>query len=157
MSFEQSITIRIANADEIPRMIDLERRCDTAAHWSEKQYRDLFQAQPARVSIALIAEGERAHEVLGFLIARYIAPEWELENIVVAPEVRGRGIGRRLMQEFLARAEQTGSKSVFLEVRDSNIPARRLYETLRFNEIGRRRNYYANPVEDAVLYSKTSP
>lgn len=155
MSFEQSITIRVANADETLRIIDLERRCETAAHWSEKQYRDLFQAQTATVPIALIAEGEGAHALLGFLIARYIAPEWELENIVVAPEVRGRGIGRRLMQEILARAEQTGGQSVFLEVRESNIPARRLYESLRFKEIGRRKAYYANPVEDGVLYSKT--
>jgi [ribosomal protein S18]-alanine N-acetyltransferase len=157
LSLEQSITIRVADAEDIPRVIDLERRCDTAAHWSEKQYRDLFHAHPPAVPIALIAEGMGAHALLGFLIARYIAQEWELENIVVAPDVRGWGIGKRLMLEFLARAEQTGSQSVFLEVRESNIPARRLYESLRFNEIGRRKGYYANPVEDAVLYSKTRP
>lgn len=135
-------------------MIELESRCDTAAHWSESQYRELFLDQPTTARIALIAERQEKPEFLGFLVARYIAPEWELENIVVAPEVRGKGVGTRLTQALVAQAQQANSDSIFLEVRESNSPARRLYEKLGFRETGRRKAYYSNPQEDAVLYCR---
>lgn len=93
--------------------------------------------------------------VVGFLIARQAAAEWELENIVVADEFRGKGVGTQLLQEFFTQAKKMNSDSVFLEVRESNTPARRLYERLGFHETGRRRAYYSNPTEDAILYAKT--
>jgi ribosomal-protein-alanine N-acetyltransferase len=59
------------------------------------------------------------------------------------------------MEALHAEAQQTNSDAVFLEVRESNAAARRLYENLGFHENGRRKAYYAEPSEDAVLYSKT--
>jgi ribosomal-protein-alanine N-acetyltransferase len=91
----------------------------------------------------------------GFLVARYLPPEWELENIVVAPAVRRMGIGRQLMDALVVQGRQTNGTAIFLEVRESNTAARGLYERLGFMETGRRKAYYANPSEDAVLYSKT--
>jgi ribosomal-protein-alanine acetyltransferase len=87
-----------------------------------------------------------------FLVARHVAPDWELENIVVAPSARRKGLGTRLLRALFARARDTNSDSVFLEVRESNSPARALYERAGFPETGRRKSYYANPSEDAVLY-----
>ncbi len=152
-----AITIREATAHHIFYMMNLERRCGTAAHWSEKQYQNLFHQEGGSTArIALIARRDGPEpELLGFLIARNVAPEWELENIVVAPEVRGKGIGTRLIEELQTRAKQTNSDSVFLEVRESNTAARVLYEKLGFEQSGRRKSYYANPLEDAVLYRKT--
>ena len=92
--------------------------------------------------------------ILGFLIARHLAPEWELENIVVSSEARSKGIGTHLIEELLVSAQQTNSQAVFLEVRESNAAAISLYRKLGFQQTGRRKSYYNNPVEDAVLYCK---
>ena len=143
-------------------MIRLECQSPTAAHWTEAEYERMFEmSAPSATRIFLVAEREpriglrdEISPVLGFLVARQIAPEWELENIVIAPEVRAKGIGTGLMQELLARAKQTHSEAVFLEVRESNVAARALYAKLDFRETGRRKSYYVNPIEDAILYSK---
>jgi [ribosomal protein S18]-alanine N-acetyltransferase len=143
-------------------MIRLECQSPTAAHWTEAEYRRMFEmSAPSATRIFLVAEREPRIDlrdeislVLGFLVASHVTPEWELENIVIAPEVRARGIGTRLMQELLARAKQTHSETVFLEVRESNVAARALYAKLGFRETGWRKSYYVNPIEDAILYSK---
>ena len=151
--------IRKATTDDITRIMRLERECTTAAHWTEQQYEDLFSAARTVNRLALVAE--RAAEldpgsgklwIAGFLVARHLPPEWELENVVVAPEARRIGLGKQLLQALLAAARDTHSDAVFLEVRESNIAARTLYEKLGFRQTGRRKSYYANPLEDAVLY-----
>lgn len=161
LNIDDPITILTANSGHIPEMVRLERQSPTAAHWSQAQYGCLFQAKEGTNSrLALVAERHGTSQpdvppdLVGFLIARHLAPEWELENIVVAPEVRGQRIGTRLMEDLLARAEHTNSQLVFLEVRGSNTPARALYEKLGFHQTGRRKSYYSNPLEDAILYSK---
>jgi ribosomal-protein-alanine N-acetyltransferase len=135
-------------------MMRLERSSKTAAHWNELQYECLFVGDSAISRLALVAERQEDSAILGFLIARNVGPEWELENIVVAPEMQGRGTGTRLLNELIARAQQSNSHAVFLEVRESNTPARRLYEKLGFKETGRRKSYYSNPLEDAAIYTK---
>ena len=97
--------------------------------------------------------GEAA-TIAGFLIARYAAAEWELENIVVAEEFRGKRVGTQLMQELFTQAQKLNSDLVFLEVRESNTPARRFYEKLGFQKTGRRKAYYSNPSEDSILYGR---
>ncbi len=89
---------------------------------------------------------------LGFLIAHQLHREWELENLVVAPDFRRKGLATKLFAALLTRARGTNSESVFLEVRESNQAARALYARLGFKESGRRKLYYTNPHEDAVLY-----
>jgi [ribosomal protein S18]-alanine N-acetyltransferase len=149
------IAIRNATAGDITEMLRLERSSNGAAHWSESQYQSLIGAKDASIStLALVAACEANPVVVGFLVARHLAPEWELENIVVTPEARGKGIGTRLMQELLARVQQANSHTVFLEVRESNAAAICLYEKLGFQQTGRRKSYYSNPVEDALLYCK---
>jgi ribosomal-protein-alanine N-acetyltransferase len=136
-------------------MIRLERQCPMTAHWTEQQYLDLVAANresPAR--LAFVAEEDGSSALAGFVVARHLPPEWELENIVVAPAFRRMGIGKQLLDALLLQAQSMGSASIFLEVRESNTPARRLYEKLGFHETGRRKAYYSNPTEDAVLYSK---
>ncbi len=90
--------------------------------------------------------------LIGFLVARNVAPEWELENVVVRAEFRGAGIGTQLLEALLTRARAINSRSIFLEVRESNTAARRLYAKAGFRETGRRKGYYSDPPEDAILY-----
>jgi ribosomal-protein-alanine acetyltransferase len=96
----------------------------------------------------------RRRTLVGFLVARHVSEEWELENLVVASAFRGRGFGSQLLRALLARVREAESRGLFLEVRESNAAARKLYQNAGFRETGRRRRYYADPAEDAVLYSK---
>jgi [ribosomal protein S18]-alanine N-acetyltransferase len=84
-----------------------------------------------------------------------LPPDWELENIAIAPQERRKGLGKYLLEALLAAARRSNSVGVFLEVRESNTAARSFYQKAGFEQTGRRRSYYANPVEDAVLYRLT--
>jgi [ribosomal protein S18]-alanine N-acetyltransferase len=148
------VRIREATPTDIPFIISLERESPTAAHWSEQQYSDLFTATQSRPQrLVLVAVDSQYGGVVGFLVARHLAPEWELENIVVSLSARRMGVGKRLLERLLDEARETHSASVFLEVRESNAAARSLYEKLGFRETGRRKSYYTSPLEDAILYS----
>ncbi len=158
------MNIRIATPDDLGSMMDLARESVSAAHWTAEQYGAVFSQSEKVRRLAIVAietrEGGSAHiadndSVLGFLVARHLDPEWELENIAVAPRARRKGIGKQLLHALLAAARETHSESVLLEVRDSNKPARALYERAGFQQGGRRKSYYSNPVEDAVLYRFT--
>jgi ribosomal-protein-alanine N-acetyltransferase len=128
-------------------MMELERHAATAAHWSIKQYEIALQS--ADRDALVIEEGSG---IQGFLIARQVDEEWEIENVAVAEHARRRGLGSRLVGEFLNLARSRGARSVYLEVRESNRGARMLYEKSAFVETGRRKRYYHDPEEDAVLY-----
>ncbi len=134
-------------------MRELEQHSETAAHWNAAQYDALFAAD-AQTRIALIA-GEPSTEpaIQGFLIARCLLDEWEIENIIVDKRLRRSGVGSSLVRELLAEASKAEVGSVILEVRESNLPALRLYESIGFKAEGLRKNYYQHPAEDAVLYS----
>jgi ribosomal-protein-alanine N-acetyltransferase len=150
------MTIRPATSADIPSLIAVERQCSGASHWSEEQYRQAFALSVNRlILVALGASSGNSFEVAGFLVARHLAPEWELENIAVAPEARRSGLGMQLLNALLTRARETKSESVFLEVRESNAAARALYEKAGFRQTGRRKAYYLVPAEDAILYNLT--
>jgi ribosomal-protein-alanine N-acetyltransferase len=91
--------------------------------------------------------------VVGFLIARLLAPEAELETIGVATEGQRRGTGRRLLGAMVEELREAGVHEAILEVRASNQAALRFYRELGWRETGRRQRYYADPEEDAVLMS----
>ena len=73
----------------------------------------------------------------------------------VAPDMRGRGIGRALLDAMLRDAESRGTAQLYLEVRESNQAARQLYATRGFEEVGRRKRYYRSPTEDALILRRT--
>ncbi len=91
------------------------------------------------------------------ICAKPLVDEWELENIVVAEHSRCRGVADSLVRMLLDLARAAAVHRICLEVRESNLPARHLYEKHGFREIGRRRNYYQNPQEDAILYTHPIP
>jgi ribosomal-protein-alanine acetyltransferase len=133
-------------------MCELEQHSNTAAHWSAAQYHALFAAD-AQIRIALVAAEQAAEPLIqGFLVARCLANEWEIENIIVDEQFRRCGVGSSLVRELLAEARRTDVLSVILEVRESNYPALRLYESIGFKPEGRRKSYYQHPAEDAVQY-----
>ena len=150
MTNDSTVTIRSATLADIPAILALQRQSPTSAQWTEAQYRD-FVSPDGRQRLMLAAEATTSGP-LGLLVAHHIGTEWELENIVVAASSRCGGIGRRLVTALIERAKQSNSETVFLEVRDSNVAARALYEKCGFRQTGRRKSYYSNPLEDAILY-----
>lgn len=92
--------------------------------------------------------------IVGFIFARRAVDEIEILNLAVAPEARRKGVARRLVGEALAWGKSLGARRAFLEVRESNRGAIRLYESLGFVAAGRRPRYYANPVEDGLLLAR---
>jgi ribosomal-protein-alanine acetyltransferase len=143
------VQIRHATPDDLPGVLSLEQSTPAAAHWSGEQYRRIFHdATPSRTMLV----AEEGGVVLGFVAARRIELEWEIENIAVAAEKQRRGLGRSLVGELSRCARLAHATSLLLEVRESNVAARGLYEKLGFVSEGRRKNYYRAPKEDAVLY-----
>jgi ribosomal-protein-alanine N-acetyltransferase len=87
----------------------------------------------------------------GYIVALDAADEGEILNLAVAPGGRRRGLGRALVDAMLDTLADRGVRHVYLEVRESNAPARALYAALGFAEAGRRKAYYRRPVEDAIV------
>jgi ribosomal-protein-alanine N-acetyltransferase len=95
--------------------------------------------------------------VAGYVVAHHAADEGEILNLGVARAHRRRGLGRALVERMLTTLAARGVRAVYLEVRESNAGARRLYETLGFGEVARRARYYRRPVEDAVVLCVAIP
>jgi ribosomal-protein-alanine N-acetyltransferase len=145
------LTVRAAHPDDIPKILLVERSASSAAHWTLSAYEAIFRPN-APPRIALVAETVN-RQLCGFVIARIVAEECELENIVVDAGGLRQGIGSTLLQEFLNTASGRGIHRILLEVRESNLGARRLYEKWGFTCDGERSAYYRNPAEKAILYS----
>jgi len=90
-------------------------------------------------------------ELAGYVVAWLAADEAEIANLAVAPTLRGLRVGARLLDATLAELMVRGAATVYLEVRESNAAARRLYASRAFEEVGRRRKYYRRPQEDALV------
>jgi len=140
-----TVAIRPAVLTDVPAMISIEQQAPGAAHWSLAEYERLVGAE-------MVLVAEQAGRLCGFVCAKDVAREWEIENVVVAADSLRQGIASALLRALIQRAKAAAAAAMFLEVRNSNAPARRLYEKYSFEEQGRRRAYYQNPVEDAILY-----
>jgi len=142
--------IRQATLSDLPQLVELADGSATAAHWTEPQYVSaLSGAAPRR--LVLVLESDRIH---GFAVAVELAGEWELENIVIDDAHCGKGLGFMLLKAVLEQVSSHRGERIFLEVRESNLHARGLYEKSGFSISGRRPGYYHNPPEDAILYAK---
>ena len=117
--------------------------------WSEATFRGLLRRKDVDALVALDDDDYLA----GYAIAWGVYDQGELANLCVGEDWLGSGLGARLLEEVLARLEARGITQLFLEVRETNVRARRFYERYGFREVGRRRRYYVEPDEDAlVLY-----
>ena len=146
----RAVTISPVGAADIGHVTTIERAAFSDP-WSERSFREAL-SQP---SIYFVAARSDAGEVLGYVVAWFVADEGQIANLAVAPAGWGAGIGRALLTAALKEAVARGASDVYLEVRDSNVRARRLYGSCGFKEVGRRRGYYRLPVEDAVVLRRT--
>ncbi len=138
--------IEKARPEQVPAIAAMERICFPADAWPE----ELIARLLPRFTAAAEADGT----LLGYLVLSTVLDEGNVDNVAVAPEHRRRGIADALLDDAEARGRAMGLSSVTLEVRAGNLPAIRLYEKHGFREVGRRRDYYERPREDAILMTK---
>lgn len=142
------MTIVNMNESHVPQVAQLEAICFSDP-WSERSV-----ASELNNKLALWLVAEEDGRVAGYVGSQTVIDESDVMNVAVHPDFRRRGIAEKLMEQLVGSLKAMGSHCLTLEVRASNAPAIALYEKLGFQEVGRRKNYYRNPREDALILRK---
>ena len=145
-------TVRAAVAADIPSLAAIEAAVFPADAWGERELTSHL-AGAGTLSLLLCAP---TGEAVGMVLGLALPPEGELYRIAVLPAYRGAGLGRRLMDAFLAALAERGTTDCFLEVRAANTVAQALYASCGFLTVGRRKNYYKDPRDDALVLKRGS-
>ncbi|MEN9816303.1 MAG: hypothetical protein RLZ32_183 [Gemmatimonadota bacterium] len=119
--------------------------------WSPEAFQALLGKPQVAWTVAAASDGS----VVGYCILLLAGSEGDVANIATAPGWRGRGVAHLLLAEACRTARQRGGEALFLEVREGNAPARALYARHGFQPVGRRRAYYRDPVEDALVLRRS--
>ena len=142
------MTILTMNEKHVAAVAALEKICFSDP-WSENSV-----ASELHNKLALWLVAEEEGEVAGYIGSQTVMDETDMMNVAVHPDQRRKGIAEALVLSLVEELKQKGSRCLTLEVRASNAPAIALYEKLGFSQIGRRKNYYRNPREDALILRK---
>ena len=142
------LVVRQGRIEDISRVAVIEQ-LSFADPWPILALRTELMSDQRRRPLVVECDGE----VLGYLMAWVVADEYHIVNIAVRPEGRRGGLGSLLLEEGLAEARDAGCVLATLEVRPSNVAAIGFYERWGFEEVGRRRGYYADNGEDALIFS----
>ena len=140
------VRIREMRSSDLASVLEIEN-ASFATPWSSKTFLNLLR----RPNAALFVAEEAPHRLVGYAVVWFAGPEAELGDLAVTSESRRRGVGTALVGAVLEEAGQRGATEVYLEVREGNEAARRLYERHDFEVMNRRVNYYTDPVEDALV------
>jgi ribosomal-protein-alanine N-acetyltransferase len=140
------LVVRAATPADIEAIVAIER-ASFSDPWSRGLFADAVAVARMRFEVAEAADGA----VAGYIISAFVADLGEILNLAVAPAHRRSGIGSVLLGRAIAAAGEAGVASLHLEVRESNEAARSLYGRFGFRGVGRRRAYYRNPPEDALV------
>jgi [ribosomal protein S18]-alanine N-acetyltransferase len=140
-------TLRFERLQEthIPQILDIEKRTNSAP-WSERSFRNELEHEHGFFLIAF-----QQGQIVGYAGAWFVVDEVHITTVAVSVEVRRKGIGKRLMIELLREARRRGMACSTLEVRASNEAAIRMYEQLGYVIAGRRKAYYPDNREDAIV------
>lgn len=145
-----SIVVERATAADVQSVAAIEQSAFSDP-WSHQSFAELVDNTSAFFGVARVA-GDQS--VVGYVVAWFVLDEAEIANLAVRPSNWGQRVGGALLDAALQESAIRGVRTVYLEMRDSNSRARRLYQARGFTEFGRRRNYYRRPQEDAVLWRK---
>lgn len=143
----RDIIIRKAEISDVPRIAEIERD-SIPQPWSEKAFADALTQENA---VTLVAEIDS--EIAGFVTGAYVIDFADIYSIATASDYRRKGIGEMLIKAF-ADVLPSEVTAVGLEVRESNSSAISLYEKCGFERVGLRKNFYDEPKENAILYTK---
>jgi len=146
MSDLHLFTIRLMTLDDLPAVVAIDRS-SFSLPWPENSYH--FELTENTVSRCWVAERDQV--VVGIMVVWLIEDEAHIATIATHPDYRRQGVARQLLATALQDAQQRGVLSATLEVREHNQPAIDLYQQFRFQVVGRRKRYYADTNEDALI------
>ena len=143
--------VRRAGVADMDPIRAIEQGCAEASHWSEVVWKEVLGegGEQGHGRVCFVAESGSG--VVGYAVAGYVFDVAELESVVVGAGARRQGVGRALCEAAMVWAKESMAEMMELEVRVSSGGALALYGSLGFREQGRRRGYYHDPIEDAVL------
>lgn len=141
--------IRRMTAQDVEAAVEIEKQCFSLP-WSAKSFEDSISRDD---TIFLVCEeqGDDAFYITGYMGLYLSFDEASVTNVAVSSAFRKKGYGEALVAAAKEEAKQAGAENIFLEVRQSNVPAISLYKKFGFEELGIRKNFYEHPVEDAII------
>ncbi len=147
-------TVRGMTVDDLPAVLEIDR-LSFALPWPERSFRfELTENDVAHLLVAEVAWSGRTR-LAGYLGYWLLVDEMHISTLAVHPDLRGQGLGERLLLAALDQARRQGAELATLEVRPSNGAAVTLYRKYGFELVGRRRAYYRDNDEDALLMTLT--
>ena len=144
------MTVRVMETEDLDSVMEIENEAFSPPWTKEGFFTFLIRED----TLFLTAEDKSG--IVGYAGLLMVLDEAEILNIAVRHDRRKEGIGHFLMQSLLLLSGESGIHTIHLEVRESNHSARRLYARHGFKEVGLRRSYYTDPVEDAILMTRQS-
>ncbi len=133
----------------IPALVEIEKACFGESAWT---YEGFLGELSGEYSLCLCAVEEET--LLGCICMNTTPEQGFISKVMVAPAHRRKGIAKEMLNALIAIAKQKGLQELTLEVRESNMPAQALYTAFGFENLGKRRNFYHSPKEDAVIMTK---
>ncbi len=143
-----NLLIRKMTLEDVPAIVQLDQ-VSFSLPWPERSFR--FEVTDNPASRCWVAEIDQ--RIAGMVVAWLFVNEVHIATIATHPDFRRMGIGSRLLSHTLLQALEEGARSSFLEVRESNLAAQEMYRRFGYEETGRRRRYYRDNDEDAILMS----
>ncbi|SDB36553.1 ribosomal protein S18-alanine N-acetyltransferase [Eubacterium oxidoreducens] len=137
--------IRKATLKDLDQIVMLENAI-FKDNWTKQSFQAAMDMEDTLFLVA--AEGMT---VVGYALLYAAADEADITKVAVAPMQRRKGYGANLVMQLVVQGKTRGVHHYYLEVRDSNEPARAMYKRIGFEEVGTRKNYYDEPKEDAVI------
>lgn len=141
----EGLRVRPLEDDDLAGVMEIERASFTTP-WRQTTFESLLRRGDTDLLCATLGE-----ELVGYAVCWTVLDQAELGNVAVAGTARGRGIGGALVDAVLRRVAERGARECFLEVRESNVDAQSVYRNRGFEVVGRRRAYYSQPREDALV------
>lgn len=148
--------MRLSFRQMVPDDADAVARVEAASFpvpWSRESF--WREASNEHTRYVLACDEEAATPVIGYAGCWILAGEAQITNVAILPAYRGQGVGTQLMAAVIAAAKERGASAMTLEVRPSNAPALALYHHYGFQEAGRRKGYYSDNGEDAIIMWNT--
>jgi ribosomal-protein-alanine N-acetyltransferase len=141
-----SFAIRPADERDLIRILRIEKEC-----FSDPWNINIFRSALSEPHTTVFVLEDEEKELLGYSVSAVVLDEGSLDNLAVTASRRRQGAGRMLFENVLKDARKRGAERIFLEVRESNAPAVKLYESAGFKRLSVRKAYYQDPVEDAIV------
>ena len=144
-----TITFRKMTPDDAEQVAEIDFK-SFSVPWKMTDYWKYAQEKNIEAVV-----GEIEKKIVAYAAAFVSFEEAEVFKIAVVPELRGKGFGTKIFAELIEVCKLRGAKAITLEVRPSNTAAVKMYESFGLKSVGRRKNYYTNPVEDALIMWNT--